>query len=168
MLSLLLLGSLSPLNILSSLLNQAEPVVEDLAKALFEAISQGRWDLVAALVVVLIVLVVRRFGPSKIPFLRTDAGGVILVLATALSGAVASALAAGQVFSLALLYTAFKIAAAAAGGYSMIKKLVWPLILKLFGTKKPLEHVAAEATAAGDAAVKSGQLKSVEDIIRGK
>lgn len=107
-----------------------------LAKQIFDAIMSGQWALVAALALILVVFVLRKFVAPKVPFLASDAGGAILVLATSIFGAFGNALAAGQPLSFALAVKALQIGFAAAGGWAVLKKALLPAgqwLLKKFG-----------------------------------
>lgn len=109
-----------------------------IAKQIFDAVSSGNWVLVAALALVLLVFVLRKFVSSKVPFLASDEGGVLLTFAGSFGGALATALAAGESASWALAFTAAKVAFLAMGGYAALKKLLLPLadrLLKKLGLK---------------------------------
>jgi hypothetical protein len=57
---------------------------------------------------------------------RGDRGGVILLVAMALAGAFATALYAGAPFGVDLILGAFKEAIMAAGGFQILKRIIWP------------------------------------------
>lgn len=97
-----------------------------LAKQIFDAVMGGHWALVAAAVLMLAVYLLRKFGAGKIPFLATDAGGALTVLATSELGALANALAAGQPLSWGLVWQALSVGFAAAGGWAILKKALLP------------------------------------------
>jgi len=99
--------------------------MEEFARLLLDAVQSRNYALLVALVVVLAVYLLRKFGGSRLPFLRTDRGGALLVLGVALAGAVANALAAGAPFSGELLLTAVRVALTAAGGFTLVKRLVF-------------------------------------------
>lgn len=96
----------------------------DLAKPILAAVMSGQWWLGAATALVFAVAVARRYLVERIPFLASDAGGAVLTLVGSFGGAVATALAAGGAVSLGLMWTALGVAAMAAGGYSLVKKLL--------------------------------------------
>ena len=125
-----------------------------------------RYALVAA------CALLKRYAPGKLgTWLGTDVGGSLMALATSFFGAIATALASGNTpFSLSLVWTAAHIAAIAAGGYAILKKLAYdPLIASTwYQTKAPAwlktvvgligwvfedSPAVAAAKAAGDAAV---------------
>lgn len=99
--------------------------MEAFARLAFEAVTQRNWALVAALAVIAIVYVLRRFGGTRFPFLRTDRGGALLVLLVALAGAVGNVLLAGTPFTVAVLVHVLVVALSAAGGFNLLKKLLF-------------------------------------------
>lgn len=99
-----------------------------LVKQLFDAVMGGNFALVAALALVLIVFVLRKFVGPKVPFLASDAGGVVLAFLSAFGGALATAFGAHAAFSLALLFKAAQVAFLAMGGYAALKKLLGPAL----------------------------------------
>lgn len=116
----------------------------DYAKPVFDAIMHGQGWLAAALALVLLVTATKRYsskipviGPKVSAFVNGQYGQPLSVLLLSFGGAVATALAAGgAVMTAALAWTAFKIAIGAAGGYSLLKALLAPLVAKL-GAKAP-------------------------------
>ncbi len=98
----------------------------DLLRPVFDAITHGQYYLGAALALVFLCTLARRYGAKRFPFLATDAGSAALVLVGAFGGALATGLAAvgTNALTFALALAAGKVALAAAGGYSLIKKLV--------------------------------------------
>jgi hypothetical protein len=111
----------------------------DLARPVFDAIMHGQWWLAASLALILVVAAIKKYAPGKFgAWAHSDLGGSILVLGASFGGAAATGLlAAGTgAMSLALAWTALKVALAASGGYSLLKKLVMPYVRKL-GDKAP-------------------------------
>lgn len=100
----------------------------ELARALFDAVMSGRKFEAAALGLMLIVFGLRQI---PIPALKTDAGGVALNFGTSLSLALATAALAGASFTWPAFWVAVNLAATAAGVYTLLKKLAWPLLLKV-------------------------------------
>ncbi len=143
----------------------------DYAKPVYEAVMHGQWWLAASLALVLSVAMFRKYAPGKArEWAHTDVGGAVLVLLMSFGGAVATALAAGGVgaaMSVSLAWMAFKVALGAAGGYSLAKKLLVPLLRKLAAVApswaKPVFSMilwvfdkpttTEQAEAAGEAAV---------------
>ncbi len=103
-----------------SLLEQARPI--------YETIMAGHYLAAAALALAFSVALAKRYAPGKAgAFLDTDVGGTLATLAMAFFGAAATSLAAYQGFdgfSVGMLFASAKIAAMAAGGYALIKKLI--------------------------------------------
>ncbi|MFY2558786.1 hypothetical protein ACN469_14255 [Corallococcus terminator] len=129
------------------------------AQLLFDAVTSQNYALVASLVVVLLVFLLRKFGGTFIPFFNTDRGGAVLVLGVSLAGAVANALAAGAPFSLSLMLTAVKVALTAAGGFTLVKRL-------LFGTPAIESAEQAGEIAAGQVAGKAAAIAVLEQLDR--
>jgi hypothetical protein len=146
----------------------------ELAKPVLDALRAGQYPLGAVLALVFAVALARKYGHKlpyvggKVgPFLKTDHGGALLTLLGSFGGAFATALAAGAAPSLALAWTALGVAVAAAGGYSLIKKLGGPLVNKAPEWMRPLlrlvlfffdhksDQALAEAKQAGADAVKA-------------
>ena len=128
---------------------------ESIAGAILEAVTSRNWALAASLGVVVVVYLLRKLGGQRIPFLRTDRGGAVLVLATSFAGAVANAILAGGAFSPALLITALTVAIGAAGGYSILLKILFP-------------SDSDAAKAAGAKAAATAKPASVVDIANGQ
>ncbi|NTX16164.1 hypothetical protein HUA76_35880 [Myxococcus sp. CA056] len=129
------------------------------AQLLFNAVTSQNYALVASLVVVLLVYLLRKFGGAFVPFFNTDRGGAVLVLGVSLAGAVANALAAGAPFSLALVLTAVKVALTAAGGFTLVKRL-------LFGAPAIESAEQAGEIAAGQVAGKAAAIAVLEQLDR--
>ena len=98
--------------------------VEVFAKSVLGAVQSSNWRLLAALGVVGVVFALRKWGGKKWPFLATDRGGAALALAFGVACAFSNAFAAGQVPSLSLLMTGLSVGLTAAGGWSVVKKLI--------------------------------------------
>lgn len=130
---------------------------EEFARHLLDAVTSRNYALLAALVVVVLVYLLRKFGGRFIPFFNTDRGGAVLVLGVSLAGAVANALAAGAPFSLALLLTALQVALTAAGGFTIIKRI-------LFGSAAIARAELAGALAAGHVAEKAAAIAVLEQL----
>jgi hypothetical protein len=141
----------------------------DLARPVLDAVLGGQWFLAAALALVLAAGLASKYGAKRWPVLGTGAGKAALVLLGAFGGACATALAAGTAPTAALMWTATQLAFAAAGGYSLVRALLGPLVAKapawlrpfidlvlwFFDRKasKPSAADVAVAEAAGEAAV---------------
>lgn len=138
----------------------------DLARPVLDAVLGGHWFLAAALALVLTVGLASKYGAKRFPVLATGPGKALLVLVGAFGGALATAATAATAPSLALMWTAAKVAFFAAGGYSLVSSLVGPLVTKApawlrpfldmvlwFFNRKPTAAAVAKAEAAGNAAV---------------
>ena len=143
--------------------------LEEIARSVVETFSSGQYGEAAILAVVLGVSAFRKFLAPRFPFWASDVGGGLLVLVIAFGTTLTASLSAGESLSLGLLWTAFKVAGAASGGYTLVKRLGgWMLarlplpgwleralsaLLWLFQPRG--EEAIAKAEKAGDAAVKS-------------
>jgi hypothetical protein len=63
---------------------------------------------------------------DRVAWLRGDRGGVVFVFALALIGALIAALRSDVRVTLALFVSAFEIALIAIGGYTGIRRFIWP------------------------------------------
>lgn len=164
-----------------------DPALIDLARPVWEAAQNGQWWIAIALALVLATAAFKRYAPGKLGrWANRDAGGALLVLVGSFGGALATGLAAAgtNALTLALIWTAGKIAIGAAGGYSLIKKLlVDPLLasdwyqnrapgwlksilaLALWAFTRPTP--TEEAEAAGSAAVKKDPPTGVDGVVGG-
>lgn len=100
--------------------------MDTLVTALVNALTQRHWLLVGAVLVSGLVWALRTWGGSLVPWVRTDRGGATLALVGGFVGVWVTALAAGQGASWYLVAHGLEAAVAAAGGYSVLKKLVFP------------------------------------------
>jgi H+/Cl- antiporter ClcA len=133
--------------------------IEEFARLVLDAVQNKNYALLVALVVVLAVYVLRKFGGEFIPFFRTDRGGAVLVLAFSLAGAVANALTAGAPLSGGLLLAALQVGLTAAGGFTLIKRL-------LFGGPVIAEAEKAGEVAAGRITDKAAAIRVLEALDR--
>ena len=103
-----------------SILEQARPI--------YETLVAGHYLAGAAFALAFAVALAKRYAPGKAgAFLHTDVGGTLATLAMAFFGAAATSLVAFKGFdgfSFGMLIASGKIAAMAAGGYALIKKLI--------------------------------------------
>jgi hypothetical protein len=138
----------------------------DLAKPVFEAVMHGQWWAAAALAVVLLCALAKKYMPdSWTAGIKGDIIGTAMAFVMAFAGAIATwALAPGAIMTMAVVLTAMKIGFAAVGGYTVIHKVVgwlagwsklpaWlaPILKLLAGLVG--SNAVAKAEAAGDAAV---------------
>jgi hypothetical protein len=142
----------------------------EIAQGALQSFSDGNYGLAAVMLVVLATAAARKFLPKRYPFWRGDLGGSLLVLGAAFAATMAAALPT-EGWSLGLLWTSAKVAAAASGGYTLVKRIGGALIgyasargwipgwanvalmfvLKMFQPRG--EAAVKKAEAAGNAAV---------------
>lgn len=142
----------------------------DLAKPVYDAFTKGHYLYAGMLALVLAVALTKRYVTPRVPFLQGDIGGSLLTLILSFAGALATSLAGGVGVSFAMVKTAAMIAAGAAGGYSLVKRLIIDPILRPLAAKAPAwtqplfsliffifdrPSPVAVAEAAGDEAVKN-------------
>ena len=109
------------------------------AKLIFTAVTEKNWALLAA-----VLLSVGVWGARKlpVPFFKTKLGGILLTLVGASTGALSTALVAGQPLTVGLAVKTISIGVMAAGGWSVFKNF-----LEHFEEKKAQ---AAGVAAAAD------------------
>lgn len=102
----------------------------DLLRPVYQAFSGGHYAYAASLGIIVVVALIKRESQSA--WLHTDVGGSLLTLVAAASTASAAALATpGAHLTLSLIESSLLVGVGAAGGYSMLKRLLAPLVLKL-------------------------------------
>jgi len=136
----------------------------DLAKPVLDAAMSGNYMYAVALMLVLSVALVRRFGGARWPILASKKVAPFLVMVGSFGAALATSLGAGASISGAMLWGAVKIATVAAGGYSLLKPLLDALQKRAPKWAQPLFGMvgwifssrdrAERAKAAGQKAVK--------------
>lgn len=89
------------------------------------ALRTGDWRLLAAIVLSFIMAGLGRLR-ARVAWLRGDRGGAVLVAALALLGSLAVSLEAGAPIDAKLFLTALAITWTAVGGYTWVKRLIWP------------------------------------------
>jgi hypothetical protein len=142
----------------------------EFVQAVLGAATSGQWALVAAFVLVAVV-----WGLRKLPWppLKTPEGGAVLNILTGFAGAFLSALVGGAAFSWALVLTSLQVSVLAAGGWSLLKSLVFPLLLrvpafaKLFSRGSAAEAVTA-AEKQGLAAAVVAKAPTSDEIANGR
>lgn len=107
-------------------------LMEKLAENILNAVTTSNWKAAAVLVLCGLVWLVRKYAP-KIhgktgALLNSDRGGVLTVLAMGMLGAIGTALLAHKPVNVALLKTALSVAVMAAGGWTMVKRTLFPAI----------------------------------------
>lgn len=90
------------------------------------ALQAREWVVLAALMVVGLVAAVRKWGPSQWAWLRQDRGGAALALVWGVVVAVAASLIGGAAPSGRMLLDGALLGATAAGGWTLVKKILFP------------------------------------------
>jgi len=111
--------------------------VLDLLKPVYDAFAHGQKLYAGMLALVALVALAKRYLAPRVPFLQSDAGGAAMALLGSFGAAMATSLASGVGVSFAMVKTALWIAVGAAGGYSLIKKLVVEPLLRPLAKKAP-------------------------------
>lgn len=148
----------------------ADPLVDlaGFARLLMQAAQDRNWALLISLALIGAVAAVRHLLGQKVPFLKTDLGGTLLVLVMGTAGGVATALLAGTAFSWALIPAAAGVAFTAAGGYTMLRRLVLPLLTKALQKAGLKADPVAEAEKAGESAVAEKPAGGIAGILEKK
>lgn len=110
-------------------------------------IKAGDWKAVVALAVVGFVWLVRKYGALKFPVLKTDRWSALLTLLSGVVGGAAYVFVNGGTVDARAVFDGVMVGATAAGGYVLVKKIVWPDDAKLAA------DAAGTATAADPSAV---------------
>lgn len=145
----------------------------DIAKAVYDAFSGGHYAYAAAIGVILVVALVKRYLVPREHWLQSETWQLVLMLVGADAAAMAAGLAGGGPVSWSLIWSSFLVGVGAAGGFAVLEKLLAPVLTKIQGKlpawAQPIlslvlwvfDHgqaaeqaqVEAKAVAAGDAAV---------------
>jgi len=142
----------------------------ELAKPLYQAIAEGQYAAAAALGLVLLVALVRRYGGARYPILSHKLVAPLLVLLASFGAAVASATLAGASLSVGMAYAALKVAVLASGGYALTKPYLAKLGEWVPSWAKPfvaiLSAIVSAKSGAKAAAIKKAEKagdKAIED-----
>jgi hypothetical protein len=92
----------------------------------YTAMRAGHVRAVIALVLILLVAALREFAGGVVPWLRTDRGGVMLVLICALLLELSAVLPLGAPLTANVLLSALLSGLTAAGGWVAVRRLIWP------------------------------------------
>ena len=92
---------------------------------LVELIKSGSWRLVVAFALSAIMLGVNKYR-DRVPLFKGDRGGALSVVLLAVLGSITAALYSDAALSPSLFMGALATAFTAAGGYTVVKKLIWP------------------------------------------
>lgn len=96
--------------------------VEQLAAAA----RRGDYRMLVAGVLIGVAWLLRRYGAGLAPWLATDRGGAALALVLGVLGALGTALAAGAPVGLGLVVNGVSLGLTAAGGWVVVRRLLWP------------------------------------------
>lgn len=102
---------------------EADPI--GAATTLVTAIKGGQWRIVASLVLAFLMLALAKLR-TKLKWFEGDRGGAILVGLLAMLGAFATTLAAEAKVDFQLILGTLGVMWTAVGGYSWVKRLIWP------------------------------------------
>ena len=95
------------------------------AVSLVKALRNHDWKIAAGFALALLLSLGAKMR-DKVAFLKGDRGGVIAVFVLAFGGALATAWVAESPLDLKLATTAASIGLMAIGGYTGLKRLIWP------------------------------------------
>ena len=90
-----------------------------------QLIKEGNWRLVAAFVLMIVMFGLNK-ARNKVRFFKGDRGGAVLLLVLALAGSVSAALFSSAALDPSLIVGAVSVAFTSAGGYTLIKRIIWP------------------------------------------
>jgi hypothetical protein len=113
----------------------------DDVEALVQAFRSGDWRLVAAFALIALMVGLRRIR-EKLPWFQGDRGGAIMVMLLSLAGALSTSLATDAPVDVRMFLSAVAIAWTAVGGYTWLRRLIWP------ADKPPAAEVPAELPKA--------------------
>lgn len=154
--------------------------VNDMLRAVYDAFAGGHRVAAGALALATAVALLRRYaaqlprvGPQLSTFLHTDFGGAVSAVAMSFFGAVGVATYESSL-SWAVISTSFGVAAAAIGGYTILRRLVVDRLLASSWAPSWLKAVlslaaykpdpVADAVKAGDVAVKSHPSSGIDGV----
>lgn len=104
------------------------PVADDPAGAVerfITAVREGNIRIAVGLGLSLLMIVLARIR-KKVPWFSGDRGGAILVMLLSLLGAFGTALLSDATLDYKLILGAIGVAWTAVGGYTWVKRLIWP------------------------------------------
>ena len=119
----------------------------DLFEVLWKAAHDGQWRLVIAVALLIAVMAVRRYSshlPGKIDaWLKSDAGAVSFTWLASGLASVVTTLMSGHHLGWDALTSAVGVATSAAGGYTAIRKALWPAALWVWSKVRKQPPAAA-------------------------
>jgi len=95
------------------------------AAEVVKAIKGGNWRMVAAGLLAFLMMALGKIR-GKVKWFDGDRGGAVLVGILGFGGALSTALASGVALDFQLLIGTFGVVFTAVGGYTWIKRLIWP------------------------------------------
>lgn len=90
-----------------------------------KAVKEGNWKTVGALVLVVLMLVLAKVR-DKVAWFKGDRGGAVLVAILGLASGFATALISGAPITWQLVAGIIGMTWTAVGGYTWVKRIVWP------------------------------------------
>lgn len=117
----------------------------ELSRLLLDAISGGRWTLVASLGVVLSVWVVRRFASPVWPVLADKRIALVLAILGPMAASMATALIGGQALTIGVLLSGLIAGLGAVGMWSAQKN-----VREAFRPPPPSAGMLSKMSAIGD------------------
>lgn len=159
----------------------ASSTTMDILKSVYNAFAGGHYAYCGALGLMLgVALIKRYFGTHPASWFHSDVGGTSMTLLGAFGASLTASLAGGGPLTLGLMKTALLVGVGAAGGYSILKKLVVEPILRPLAAKAPASmqflfqaifwifdkpDPIAAAESAGQAAVEAAPAQGAESIV---
>jgi len=108
-----------------TIVERAESAPGSMAMDLADAVKKGQWRMVIAMVLSFALVLLGKFR-DKVKWFKGDRGGAVLALMLSLGGAAALALASDATLDLRLALGALGVTWTAVGGYTWVKRLIWP------------------------------------------
>lgn len=105
--------------------NPADAGMPGSFESAIRAVKDGDWRLVSAFVLAGLMVALRR-SRDRVAWFRGDRGGAVLVMLLSVFGALSTSLAAGVAVDAKLFLSAAMIAWTAVGGYTWLRRLIWP------------------------------------------
>lgn len=153
----------------------------EMLRPIYEAFTSGKQLYAGFLALIFAIAALKRYAPGKVKtWMQTDVGGTLTTLLLSFATAMTASLAGGAGITLAMLKNAFYVAAGAAGGYTMVRRLLIEPILKPLAAKapawaKPIFKVmfwlfdkpspTEKAEVAGAEAVKANPAKGASNVV---
>lgn len=174
LLVLIFLGAFTSTALAAEAASTADPSVTEATKAVFDAVMHGQWWAAAALAVVVLGAVARKYMPAAWKEgTKGDIIGTTMAFVMAFAGAIATVLAApGAAMTAGVALTALKIGVTAIGGYNLIHKLaswgvasgklpMWAMPIVKLLTSLVGSNAIAKAEKLGDKAVAAAPPKGM-------